>query len=481
MPERLSPRGPVYIAIADALAADVRRGRLNVGDRLPTHRALAERLGVNVVTVTRAYAEAARRGLVEGEVGRGTFVRFAPREDPRFLRPRPQVRHGIDFGHNVPACDPELLDVSVVSDLVAADEGRELLRTGYVTAGLEEHRAAGAKWIARTGLEVDPERVLITGGAQHALSIALSAICEPGDLLLCEELTYPGIKAIASLLRLRTAGVALDARGIVPESFEEACRKGNARALYTMPTLQNPTGTVAPLERRRELIEIARRYHVVLIEDDTTSFLCADAPPTLAELAPDLSVFVTSLSKSLAAGLRIGYLVTPRGSALSAQRMLAAASALTWMTPPLTAAIAARWIEDGTAERVVEAKRSEAAERRALFDAILGDSILGGPTRGDSIRANDAASAPATVSHPSASAVWLPLPAPWRAHDFVAEAERRGVSPTGPDHFVVGRGAAPHAVRLTLGTPATREECEAGLRVVAELLAGAPEVGAATV
>lgn len=459
VPERISPRGPVYIAIADALADDVRSGRLKVGDRLPTHRALAGRLGVNVVTVTRAYAEAARRGLVEGEVGRGTFVRFAPGESPMMLPALATPPQGINFHANTPI-GGQATEAGEATLKRLAAQADELLNLGYEAPGLLPHRAAGAAWMARAGVETDAERTLVCTGAQHALAVALGSVTEPGDLLLVEELTYPGIKALAALYHLRTHPVALDAHGIVPASFEDACRRANAKALYCMPTLQNPTGTVMPEERRRELAELARKYGVTIVEDDTTGFLCEDVPPPLAALAPELTVFVTSLSKSVAPGLRIGYLSTPEGADALRERMIASLAALTWMTPPLTAAIATAWIEDGTADATVEHKRADARARRAIFDRVLDVE---------------------TPTHPACSYVWMPLPPPWRAESFTAQAHRHGVVVAPPEPFVVGRAAAPHAVRLSLCTPPTQEETERGLTILGGLLAGVPEVRQALV
>ena len=459
-PEHLSPRGPVYLAIADALAADVHGGRLKPGERLPTHRALARSLGVNVVTVTRAYAEAARRGLVEGEVGRGTFVsRVEPRSTVHLpLVPEPEGR--IDFHFNLPCAEPLDLD-ELYGEL--RDAGYDPLAAEYVPIGSGSHREAGARWMTRAGVDADAERVVLTSGGQHAMSVAFTTLTDPGDTILTEELTYPGMKALASLLHLRTVPVALDAQGLRPEALELACRKSNPKALYCMPTLQNPTGIVWSEERRREIVEIARRYGVVIVEDDTTGFLVEEPPPPLHALAPELTLYLTSLSKSLGAGLRTGYLHLPvvdrcvPGPLRSLHERLAAnLAAISWMTPPLMAEITARLITSGRAERIVAGKRREVRKRRALFDRTL---------------------APITsASHPSCSFLWVPLPEPWRSQDFVAEARQAGVGLTSAEAFIVGRAHAPHAVRVCIGTPRERSEVERGLAVLADRIVSTPDV-----
>ena len=461
-PEVSGDHGPIYLAVADALAADVERGRLQPGDRLPTHRDLARRLGVNVMTVSRAYAEASRRGLVEGEVGRGTFVRRRERHTTRLKTPVTAGPRLIDFHFNLPAGDPSLLDASAILEELAPTH-RPLLHAGYVSAGLPEHRAAGAEWIARAGADADPDRVIVCGGAQHAMTITFASLAGPGDLVLTEALTYPGMKALASVLGLRVRGLPMDSDGLLPDAFDAACRKSTPKALYCMPTVHNPTGVVMSETRRREVAAVASRHGVAIVEDDTYGYLCADPPPPLVSFAAELGYFLTGTSKNLTAGLRIGYLQAPEasGSAALLERLESNVAALTWMAAPLMAEIASRWIHSGQADAMVDWKRREARARRRLYERVLS----GYPTE----------------SHPGSSHVWLPLPSPWRGDDFVDQARRRGVGVTAAETFAAGRAAAPHAVRVCLGTPATREEVERGLGVLAEMLAGPPEAALSVV
>ncbi len=461
-PTLTAGRGPIYLAIANLLGHDIASGRLRPGDRLPTHRDLARSLGVNVMTVSRAYAEAHRRGLTEGEVGRGTFVRRhevnATRFDQENRGPRGTRQH-VDFHFNLPVGDPTILDASAVLRELSETDHRRLIHTGYTTTGTLEHRSAGADWVARSGLDADPNRILVCGGAQHAMTITFASLAGPGDLVLTEDLTYPGMKALASVLGLRLQGVAMDADGLLPDAFDAACRRWKPKALYCMPTIQNPTGVVMSHNRRQQIADIARRHGLAIVEDDTYGYLCEDAPPPISSLAPEISYFLTGTSKNLTAGLRIGYLVAPkdtRGSAALMARLEGNVAALTWMAAPLMAEIARSWIDGGQADAALDWKRREATARRRLFTERLG----GFPTD----------------SNPTSSHVWLPLPRPWRGDDFVTQARRRGVTITAAEAFVVGRASAPHAVRICLGTPATRRLVEDGLDILAEMLAGPPEV-----
>jgi DNA-binding transcriptional MocR family regulator len=216
-----------------------------------------------------------------------------------------------------------------------------------------------------------------------------------------------------------------------------------------MPTLHNPTTSTMPEARRREIAEIAVRYSVPLIEDDIYSGFYEDADlPPLAALAEGFGYYLTSLSKTVAPGLRTGFVVAP--DAAAAERVAAAVRASCWMAPPLLAEISARWITDGTALRVLENHRQSASERRALARRILGNADYHAP--------------------PGSLHVWLNLPEPWRAGDFVATLRDQGVAIAAAETFAIGRASAPHAVRVCLGTPHRIADLETGLTRIAEAL-----------
>lgn len=445
--------GPRYLAIAQALADDLSAGRLKPGARLPTHRDLADRLGVTVGTVTRAYAEAARRGVVSGEVGRGTFVRQAA---PFAFGATPAgAGELIDLSLNIPPTSPTLEPGSALRSTLAALASRTDLAhlLAYPSdGGSLAHREAGAAWIARSGLEARAEHVLVCGGSQHTLTTLFATLLQPGDLMVTETLTYPGMNALAGLLHLRLQGLALDGHGLVPDAFEAACRAGGVKALYCVPTIQNPTASVMPEERRREIAAIARAHGVLIVEDDIHALLPEERPRPISAFAPEISYYITSTSKTLAPGLRVGYVLSPPATV---QRLAAAIRATTWGAAPLMAEIAAGWIRDGTATAILEARRREASARQQMARAILSRARY--------------------ASHPFGYYVWLHLPEPWRSEAFAAQLLRRGVAVTPAEAFLVGRSAAPPAVRVCLGAVPNRAQLDAGLRRVAELLEGPPD------
>ncbi|HEX6434993.1 MAG TPA: PLP-dependent aminotransferase family protein [Gemmatimonadales bacterium] len=450
---RLPPGAePKYQALLAALQSDVTAGVLPEGTRLPPQRELANQLGVAIGTVSRAYALAERRGIVSGEVGRGTFVR------------RRALRESADE-----IVDPQLIDLSR-GRLVRDPDDRALARTleklsgdsdinqrielYQPPAGTTRHRAAGAAWVRNFGLRVDPDRVVITNGAQHGAAVVLVAISQPGDLILCEEVTYPGIVALASLLHLTLRGLPMDAEGLRPDALESACRSSSPRALFCMSTLQNPTGRTMSVARRQEIAALASACNLSILEDDVNGFLPANPIPPIASFAPDHTFYITGTSKSMAPGLRIGYTIPP---AHRVQQVTSTIEATTWFTAPLLAEVVTEWIDSGEAQAIAAWKRRETAARHALAVDILGQWLP-----------------PSPVSFH----LWLPLPEPWRAESFLAQARARGVSVNSAEEFSVGQKGAPHAVRICLGATLGRDRLTEGLRRLADLLATPPRPAA---
>ncbi|HYO63535.1 MAG TPA: PLP-dependent aminotransferase family protein [Pyrinomonadaceae bacterium] len=442
--------GPRSQAIADALLEDIETGRLKAGTRLPTHRELADQLGVAIGTVTRAYALAQRRGLLSGEVGRGTFVSPAVAASAPAAAPS-DTSEPVDLSRNVLVRDTRDARMYEALSAVGRFEFDQFLDHYQTAAGAERHRAAAARWLSREGFAVAPERVIVTSGAQHAMTIALATLTEPGDTVLTEQLSYPGIKALANFLHVQLRGLPTDEDGLLPEAFEQACRERAGKVLYCIPTVQNPTASVMPDSRRRELARVAREYDVPILEDDVYGFLPEDAPPPVAAYAPEQTYYLTSTSKSVAPGLRIGYMVAP---ASAIERLSAAVRTTTWEAAPLMAEVLTKLIEDGTLADVVSWKRREADARQRLAREILGEFYGEAPT---------------------SCHVWTQLPEPWRSSDFTAQARKRGVLVMPSEAFVIGRGSAPHAVRICLGSPPTRAQLEKGLHILADILRSTPE------
>jgi DNA-binding transcriptional MocR family regulator len=435
---------------ADTLAADVAAGRLAPGDRLPTQRELGRRLGVTTGTVNRGYAIAARAGLVTGEVGRGTFVTGSTAPGIHDAGLARGTTGAIDLALNYPAGGEAESALKKTLSRLASRE----LPTGLLAlapyAGPPKAREAGARWLRQFQLSASAEEVLLCTSVQHGLAAALAALAAPGDVVLTETLTSPGIKALAALHHLRLVAVAGDDQGISPEALVEARRSTGARVLYTMPTLHTPTTTTMPEDRRRIIAEVLRKEKLTAIEDDAWGFLAAGKVTPLRALASGQVVYLTSFSKSLAPGIRVGYVVAPS----SLQRPIASClGAMTW-TAPLLVEVVGEWIKDGTATSIMEQRIRTARERRRLADTLLGSALV--------------------RSALPAYHCWLPLPEPWRIDEFVTHASAHGVSLASTDAFVPGRTSTPHAVRVCTGTEANLQRLETGLRVIAGMLKSGP-------
>ena len=444
--------GPKYLRIADALAEDIYAGRLAVGERLPTHRELAWRLGVTVGTVSRAYAEGERRGLLVGEVGRGSFVRAGARSSATLAMPEVVEPPCIELAINRPPADlvaPEF--AAGMAELAAAPDFAELINYQPHT-GRWSHRVAGSAWLATRGLDAPPDRVLVTGGAQHGAAAILMALADAGDTVMVEELTWSGTRALASLLRLSLKPVAMDTEGLIPDALEAAVRATGARLLYVQPTNQNPTTATMSEGRRRAIAEIAIRYGLTMIEDDIYGYLDPEPPQPLASYAPDHTVYITGASKCIAPALRVGFVALP---ADCVGRFSAAARATNWMAPPLMAEILARWIHDDTAAILTErmAKAIDARQRLAV-NVLDGFSFSAAP---------------------HGMHLWLHLPEPWRAQDAVTAALAEGVSLPPSELFVPGRAETPHAIRVALGATKDHDELERALTLLRRLLTAQPE------
>lgn len=460
-PEITGKTGAKYLLIADEISLAVNDGRLAPGTRLPPQRDLAYELGVSLSTVTRAYAEALRHGIVVGEVGRGTFV-SAPDGEGGTTSPADGLtrpRSGpINFSLNLPSVgrSGELL-ANTLADLGRSKSLARLLDYRPDTHP-NAHVLAGARWMRRAGLDGDARDVVVTNGAQHGLMVALMATTRPGDVVLVEQLTYAPLKQMAQSLGLKLRAVKIDRHGLVPSHLDAACRGNASATLYCMPTLQTPTGATMPEARRREVAAIARKHDLKIIEDDVYGFLPPERPDALANHARERCLFITSVSKSLAPGLRVGYLLCP----VTYRRAVDSAVATScWMPPPLMAEIASRWIDDGTAEQLNAAQRDQARARQAMASQRL--------------------HAHAFQAAPHAFSLWLNLPKHWRAEAFQREAQNRGVMLATGEAFTVGRAQAPHAVRLCLGHEMDNERVAHGLDIVAALLDEAPRPDASVV
>lgn len=444
-----------YLSLVDAIADAIADGTLGQGESLPSQRALAASLRVNLATVTKAIAEAGRRGLVRTTPGGGTQVAGVPHAAPRT---RAEASGAIDLSLNIP---PAVIVKGVLDGALAGLAQRRIAEValGYAPlGGAPEDRAIGAQWIAARGFSPERARVLLVQGAHEGLFAALAATTSPGDLVACEELDYTGIRRIAEACRLKLVGVAVDGGGMRPDALQAACAGRAPKAILCTPVTLNPTTATLDLARRKAIVAIARRAGATLIEDDIYGHLAADPLPTLASLDPERVIYVSSLSKCVAPGLRIGYLAAP-------ERLMArlneALLVLGWTAPALHAALARELVSSGAAKECADAHRAEALRRAELARRHLGSAFISGPL--------------------AAYHGWLRLPAPWQDHDAAAALQRQGVLVSPAHNFHVGESPVPAALRLSLGATPNLGTLAQALATIAATLGSKPRHAGAIV
>ncbi len=452
LPDKASLRRPVYWSLADAMAKAIDGGELAPGERLPTHRALAADLALSVQTVSKAYDELGRRGLIAGEVGRGTFVRAARRDpDPPFILER---REGelIDLSMLKPVAQARHIEcLQAALGRLQSELPQRLLFAFRPNVALRPHKDAAVAWLKRCGLDCAPDDVQITNGATPAMATALMTALRPGDVMVTEEIGHHTLVTLANYMGLRLYGLPMDEEGLLPEAFDEACREHKVKLLFVMPTAGSPTVGVMSAERRAALVEIARRHNVMVLENEAWGPLYADSPPPFAALAPERTFYVTSFTKCILPALRVGYLVAPHHlQAAAANRHLVTS----WMAGALISEVAARWVADGTAEELLELQRRALRARNALTGELL-------PAEGLRRR-------------PEGLNVWLPLPAAWDEESFVSHARLQGVAVAPGASFAIGPKTRTSAVRICIGG-VSEDELRQGLTVIARLAQSQPE------
>ncbi len=434
-----------YKSLVDTFAEAIRSGTMPPGTRLPTHRQLAADHGLALVTASRVYTELEAMGLVSGETGRGTFVReisLPPGQGSGQMMVAPGL---LDLNFNYPSL-PGQADLlrSALRQLALSGDLEALLRY-QPHAGRLHERAAVARHLVSRGLSVEAEQVLVVSGAQHGLAVSMMALLKPGDVIAVDALTYSGFKVLAETLHLEIVAIPVTPEGPDLDHLQSLCRKRPVRAVYSMPTLHNPLGWVMGLEQRERLVAIARQHQLMIIEDAAYAFLAEGAPPPLATLAPERTVYVGGFSKSVATGLRVGFIAAPLIWMNVLERTV---MATTWNVPGVMSAIAVAWVEDGTVALLEAQKRQDAQARQAIAAQALAGLTF--------------------ISHPSSYFLWLPLAEEARADQVAMTLQRDGISVSTAEPFAVS-AHVPHALRLALGSvpmPVLREALATVRKVV---------------
>ena len=415
--------GPIYVAIADAIDDAVRTGLLRGGERLPPQRDLAKALGVDLTTVTRAYGLAREAGLIQGSGRLGSHVRNTA------SAPAPDI--AADSGMILPpqpafALLPDALRTGMARQLRAG--GQSPLLQYQPTGGSLRDRREAASAFSERGIIAGEEDVIVTAGGQNALHAILGAVLTPGMMVAAGRFTYPGLIALAKRLGLRLYPLAIDADGILPDAIERAAQAG-ARALYVVPTNDNPTTATIPTERRREIGEVCRRLGLTIIEDDAYGQLPSAPLPSLATFAPERTWHIASTSKIISPSLRVAHVRAP--TAAAATKLAADIHETAVMAPPLNAALVTQWLRDGSFATLIAAVRDEGMARQHIVARHLAGI--------------------AHAAHPEGYHFWLRLPPGISPAALAAIVRPAGLSIVPGEAFAIDKAGAEPAVRISIG------------------------------
>lgn len=349
---------PLYLALANLLEADIASGKLAPGTQLPPQRELADYLGINFTTVTRAYTLCREKQLISGITGRGSFVNMIPGQSSK----EPEA---IELG-TVSGFAPPSQEITGAMQSVISKGYLDKLYSYSAPAGLLHQRAAGAQFMAQTGVVTDPEHTAIFSGAQSVISTALLALFKIGDRIAVDEYTYYNFIGAAKLAHIILEPVKGDRDGMIPQELEKLCSQRKISGIFLMPSCANPTTISLTEQRRKDIACIIKKHDLILIEDDHSYYASRGNP--LFSYLPDNTVYICGSSMSLCSGLRITFAAFADKFQSS---MLGTLQHLSIKTSSIDAELVTELINSGRAERILKNKKRMAEKANAIFDEIF--------------------------------------------------------------------------------------------------------------
>ena len=445
--------------IVSILKRKIASGVLKPGERLPTHRDMAWELKCSVGTVTRAYGELERSGATYAHVGRGTYVasdaisknRGADNPLWHFEQQQKIPFAPTDLSLNRFYHPKSAEAFSKVFQKLAQRAPQSEYRDYIDTRGRSEDFTAAQQWLAGLIGNVERENIIVTQGAQSGLFLVMSSLTKPGDAIATEAFGYPGIKAVAQDIGAKLIPIEMDELGMIPAAFEAAAKRTRIRLLVTVPTNHNPTGTTLPLQRRLEIVKIARENNILIVEDGVYAPFHNREIPTYWEICPDICVFLTSFSKVFSPAIRVGYVVAPDRLL---PKLVSSMTAINWMTSPISLDLVNCLLEDGVIEQHQGDLIVEGGKRFLLAKKILGQWISARQLKQDQF-----------LPH-----LWLRLPISMAPSELIEQARSNGIALIGGDRFAMNRQLDDHFVRVCLMAVAERDQLEAALLKLADLL-----------
>lgn len=438
---------PIYQALAGQLEQDIINGVLLPGTKLPPQRELADFLDLNLSTISKAFKVCELKGLLSATVGSGTFVSYDALSNAYLLEDT-KPRHLIEMGATLPdqaSYEPLLLQLK--SMLQETDYEKWF---GYGRGGESLwQKDAAVKYIRRGGLETTVDHILLANGGQNAIAATLASLCKPGDRIGVDPHTYPGLKIVAAMLSIQLVPIKSENSEMSPTALEYACKNENLKGIYLIPDYHNPTASFMSVENRKEIAEIAKKYNQFILEDASYHLLREEPLPPVASFAPEQVIYIASLSKSIAPGLRLAYVAVPSQFKEPISKAL---YNLNVSVSPLLAELAARTIVSNQFEVLIQSHREQNIRRNQVVHRYLADYTC--------------------LVAETGIFRWLLLPGKITGTQFEALAAQQGVQVYAAERFVVGNRSPERAVRVSVSAPETLEDLEQGLSILKRLLNG---------
>lgn len=444
-PVRPQTKQPLYRALAEQLEQDINHGVLLPGTKLPPQRELADFLDINVSTIARSFKLCAKKGLLCGAVGSGTFVAYDAASN-LFLIPPHEIPHLIKMGSMVPGFAPHAMISSPVKKMIAEPDFNKLFQYGSREGAYWQKKVACCL-IEKAGYQTTADALLPASGGQNAITAIMAGLFHAGDRIGVDPITYPGLKTTAKMLGIHLVPIRQANGEMSEEGLLHACKNENIKGLYIMPDYQNPTTHIMSKKCRKMIASFTKAHGLIVIEDGIHSLVSKKPLSAVATYAPEQIIYIASFSKTFLPGLRLAYIVTPIQYRTTLSNAL---YNINLSLSPFLTELASRMIASKDAEKIIEFNRNLTKKRNQLVNQYLADyTVLGAeecPFR------------------------WLLLPDHLSGEQFEAMAYQHGVQVYASERFAVGNAKPISAVRLAISAPANMDELETGLKILVELL-----------
>ncbi|AOY74578.1 PLP-dependent aminotransferase family protein [Clostridium formicaceticum] len=436
---------PLYLSIANLLEYDIINGYLAPNTKLPPQRELADYLDINLSTITRAFKICELKGLIYAKTGKGTFV--APNAGTTITIVDSEVeKNYIEMGLIKPFDQFNLLVVETAKSILAKGYLEKLLDYSH-PLGTPYHKMSAGKWLKKYNMDADIENIAITSGAQNSVTLTLISLFHSGDKIAVDMYTYPNFIALANMLNIQLIPIKGDPLGMKPEELDAQCKLNNIQGIYLTPSCNNPTAILMNMERRQEIASVIKKNNLILIEDDIYAFLAPQNYLPITCFAPEQSIYISSVSKSLCSGMRVAFMFYPKKYSSNIIRGI---YNINVKTSALNIEIIAEIINTGMADKIVEEKISIAKERNEIYKKYF------------------------QIENPNENPIsffrWLPLRQKFNANQFEKNALAQGIKIYHSNRFLVGNYEEKQFLRVSLSSMADSNELEKGLDILKNIL-----------